>query len=287
MATFYGAPDNRTREVITASEGDDSIYPLGGWDVIQGKGGIDTVFVYGKAADFRLITEEGVTYINALSGASAGSASTQLYDVERVVFDDKTIDLAVAQRFEARDGNDNFVGNAGTDTVVYAAPIERYRIERSGDYQLITDLQGAGGVDRLRNIERLEFSNGKVALDLGGDARDAARLIGTLLGPQLVKGPQADKALLGTVIGFFDQGQSLLDVAQIAMNVLGWNKETLIAQVFLNGLGRPALPEETAALLASFQATPIAEMAALACNLGLVDTRIDLAGLASTGLVYT
>ncbi|MFM8609765.1 MAG: hypothetical protein ACKOCJ_04775 [Burkholderiaceae bacterium] len=286
MGIYYGVPNNRTREVITASDGNDDIYPLGGWDIVQGKGGIDTVFVQGQAAQYRVLTEEGITYINALSGASAGSESTQLYDVEYIRFDDQTIDLTLPKRFEGTDSSQLLIGNAGTDTVVYQGPQERYRVERSGEYYFVTDLQGAGGVDRLRNIERVEFNNGKLALDLTGDARDAARLVGTLLGPEAAVGPLANKAIVGAVIGLFDRGDSLAQVAQLALGALGWNTETLIRQVFVNALGRSATAEELTSLLGALQGTPVAEVARLACDLGLVDAQIGLTGLADTGLSY-
>lgn len=286
MGIYSGALNNRTREVITASDGNDDIYPLGGWDIVQGKGGIDTVFVQGQAAQYRVLTEEGITYINALSGASAGSESTQLYDVEYIRFDDQTIDLTLPKRFEGTDSSQLLIGNAGTDTVVYQGPQERYRVERSGEYYFVTDLQGAGGVDRLRNIERVEFNNGKLALDLTGDARDAARLVGTLLGPEAAVGPLANKAIVGAVIGLFDRGDSLAQVAQLALGALGWNTETLIRQVFVNALGRSATAEELTSLLGALQGTPVAEVARLACDLGLVDAQIGLTGLADTGLSY-
>jgi hypothetical protein len=140
MATFYGLPDNRTREVITGSDGDDLIYPLGGWDVVQGRGGIDSVFVYGEAAGFTVMTEQGITYIDALSGASAGAERAQLYDVERIVFLDEVVDLTLPGSFVGRDGGDIFVGGAGRDTATWAAPRGQFRIERVGDLQTQTEV---------------------------------------------------------------------------------------------------------------------------------------------------
>lgn len=286
MPTYYGLPQNRTREVITGSETDDVFYPLGGWDIVQGKGGIDTVYVEGLSANFRLRTEEGVTYVDALSGASAGVESAQLYDIERVVFTDRAVDLTAPQSFVARDGNDNFVGNAGLDTVTYLAPRNQFRVERVGDYHFITDRVGAGGVDRLQKIERITFSDGKLALDLTGDARDTARLIGNLLGPQSVQGSADAERLVGLVLNLFDQGQSLLQVSEFAVKALGWNTETVIRQVFINALGREVTPSELGALLNDFASVSTAQVAELACNLGLIDARIGLTGLADTGLPY-
>jgi hypothetical protein len=286
MATFYGNPNNRAREVLVGGSADDLFYPLGGWDVVQGGAGIDTVFVYAQSSAFRVLTEEGVTYIDALSGASAGSERAQLFEVERIEFLDRVVDLTLPQAFVGRDGGDIFVGNAGLDTATYPGPRSQYRIERLGDQYLVTDIGGAGGIDRLQNVERLLFDDAKLALDLGGAAGSAARLVGTLLGPAYVAGPTASPALMGQVLALFDQGQSLSQVAQLAVSALGWDVDTLLAQVLHNVWARPATPAELSAVSAAVQGMPAADVATLACDLGLIDARIGLVGLGATGLPY-
>jgi len=286
MPTYYGTPNNRTLEVLVGSAGDDQFYPLGGWDVVQGGAGIDAVFVYGVTADFELFTEQGVTYIDALSGASAGAERAQLYDVERVVFLDGETDLALPRHFVGRDGGDIFVGNAGLDSAAYAGLRDHYRIEKVGDRHFVRDLVGAGGTDQLQSVERIVFDDVKVAIDLGGAARDAARLIGTLLGPALVSGPAASPALVGLVLGLFDQGQTMAQVAGLAVGALAWDKETLIGQILLNVWARPASAVEMDAVSTILQDVSAADVAALACDLGLIDARINLVGLADAGLPF-
>jgi hypothetical protein len=46
------------------------------------------------------------------------------------------------------------------------------------------------------------------------------------------------------------------------------------------------LVDEQASVSAAVQGMPAAEVAALACNLGLIDARINLVGLADAGLPY-
>jgi len=284
--TFYGTPNNRAREVLVGTSADELFYPLGGWDVVQGGGGIDTVFVYGQSAAFRVLTEQGITYVDALSGASAGSERAQLFEVERISFLDREIDLTAPQHFVGRDGGDIFVGNVGLDTATYAGKRGQFRIERVGDQHFVTDLLGSGGIDRLQSVERVRFDDTGVALDLGAAARDTARLVGTLLGPAVVSGPAASPALVGLVLGLFDQGRTLGQVAELAVTALGWNTDTLVAQILLNVWARPATAVELAAVSAAVQGLPAAEVATLACNLGLIDARINLVGLADSGLPY-
>jgi hypothetical protein len=284
--TFYGTPNNRARELLVGTAADEFFYPLGGWDVVQGGGGIDTVFVYGQSSAFRVLTEQGITYVDALSGASAGSERAQLFEVERISFLDREVDLTAPQHFIGRDGGDIFVGNAGLDSATYTGPRSQYRIERVGDQHFVTDLLGVGGIDRLQSVERVRFDDTGVALDFGATARDTARLVGTLLGPAVVSGPGASPALIGLVLGLFDQGRTLGQVAELAVTALGWNTDTLVAQILLNVWARPATAVELAAVSAALQGLPAAEVATLACNLGLIDARINLVGLADTGLPY-
>ena len=60
----------------------------------------------------------------------------------------------------------------------------------------------------------------------------------------------------------------------------------LVAQILLNVWARPATAVELASVSAAVQGLPAAEVATLACNLGLIDTRINLVGLADSGLPY-
>ena len=76
-------------------------------------------------------------------------------------------------------GNDAINGGTGTDTVAYAGSRASYSIVRDAGVVTVTDLNGASdggdsGADTLRNIERLQFSDGAVSLvvptnDFNGD----------------------------------------------------------------------------------------------------------------------
>lgn len=69
---------NQTREVLVGTSDDDTFYPGGGWDVVEGGLGIDTVVVIGRSSQFKIVIENDVAYIDALSGASAMTERTEL-----------------------------------------------------------------------------------------------------------------------------------------------------------------------------------------------------------------
>ena len=266
---------------------DDTIYPGGGWDVVDGGEGFDTVVIIGRASQFKLVFDSGVTYIDALSGASALTERAQLNNVEQLQFLDKTVSLVVNDTIKGQPGTDFFDGGLGIDTVVYSGPQERYSITKSGNRYVVSEPTGSDDTDYLSNIERLQFSNGKVALDLGGNAGQAARLIGALLGPSFIK----DKALAGVVIGLIDQDYSIESIANLGLNtsfyltLAGSTKnEDFVNHVFRNVVGRPPEVNEQKTYVDMLNAgTSQAALAVMAAGTEFTASQIGLTGLTSHG----
>ena len=266
---------------------DDTIYPGGGWDVVDGGGGFDTVVIIGRSSQFKLVFDSGVTYIDALSGASAMTERAQLNNVEQVQFLDKTVSLVVNDTIKGQPGTDFFDGGLGIDTVVYSGPQERYSITKSGNRYVVSEPSGSDDTDYLSNIERLQFSNGKVALDLGGNAGQAARLIGALLGPSFIK----DKALAGVVIGLVDQDYSIENIANLGLStsfylaLAGSTKnEDFVNHVFRNVVGRtPEVNEQKTYVDMLNAGTSQAALAVMAAGTEFTASQIGLTGLTSHG----
>lgn len=284
---ILGKLHNQTREVLVGTPDDDTIYPGGGWDVVDGGGGFDTVVIIGRSSQFKLVFDSGVTYIDALSGASAMTERAQLNNVEQVQFLDKTVSLVVNDTIKGQPGTDFFDGGLGIDTVVYNGPQERYSITKSGNRYVVSEPTGSDDTDYLSNIERIQFSNGKVALDLGGNAGQAARLIGALLGPSFIK----DKALAGVVLGLIDQDYSIESIANLGLNtsfylaLAGSTKhEDFVNHVFRNAVGRPpeAIEQKTYVDML-YAGTSQAALAVMAAGTEFTASQIELTGLTSHG----
>jgi Ca2+-binding RTX toxin-like protein len=284
---ILGTLHNQTKEVLVGTSADDTIYPGGGWDVVDGGEGFDTVVIVGRSTQFKLVFDNGVTYIDALSGASALTERAQLNNVEQVQFVDKTVSLVVNDTIKGQPGTDFFDGGLGLDTVVYNGPIERYSITKSGNRYVVSEPTGSDDTDYLTNIERLQFSNGKVALDLAGNAGEAARLIGALLGPSYVK----DKALAGVVIGLLDQNYSPQTIATLGLGTsmyLGLagsgSNEDFVKHVFKNVTGRAPVESELQAYVGMLSAgSSQAALAVMAADTELTAAQIGLTGLALHG----
>lgn len=104
-------------------------------------------------------------------------------------------------------GNDQLTGGAGLDTAVYAGAHDGYVLAPAGTGMTVTDNSGAEGVDTLSGIERVVFSDGALAFDLGGSAGQAYRLYAAAFDRK------PDVAGLSYWIGVMDAGQPLLQVA--------------------------------------------------------------------------
>ena len=287
---ILGQLHNQTREVLTGTAMDDTIYPGGGWDVVDGGDGFDTVVIVGRSSQFKLVFDNGVTYIDALSGASAMTERAQLNNVEQSQFVDKTVSLVVNDTLKGQPGTDFFDGGLGLDTVVYNGPMERYSITKSGNRYVVSEPTGSDDTDYLANIERLQFSNTKVALDMTGNAGDAARLIGALLGPSYVK----DKALAGVVIGLLDQNYSTQTIATLGLGTSTYiglagssSNEDFVKHVFKNVIGRPPVEAELQTYVGMLSAgTSQAALAVMAAETEFTAEKIGLTGLVLNGWEY-
>ena len=64
------------------------------------------------------------------------------------------------------------------------------------------DKPGIGGFDSLAGVERLQFADQQLALDLDGAAGQAARLLGAVFGPASVPNP----GYVGIALSLLDGG---------------------------------------------------------------------------------
>ncbi len=74
-------------------------------------------------------------------------------------------------------GNDVLYGYAGVDTAVFSGNRADYTLGTNSNSTIVTDrVSGRDGQDTLVDIERLEFSNASLALDIDGNAGKAYRI---------------------------------------------------------------------------------------------------------------
>ena len=224
---------------------------------------------------------------------------------------DRLQDYGSNNKFQGMGGNDTFIAAAGgINTGFFRGKSADYSIKSSSriEYDGLIGLKGhtandsvsnRDGFTQLINVNRLQFSDKNIALDLATTqaAGQTALLIGAVLPGKLVY-DVSKQALLGSVIGLFDQGFTLNQLSGALLRLPVWDVLTGkaaptnadIASYLVNNVyeGKQTTAITNAAIAAMNAETPttqgtyLASLAASTAN----QTHVDLVGIQATGLVY-
>jgi uncharacterized delta-60 repeat protein len=188
-------------------------------------------------------------------------------------------------RLQGRGGSDHLLGGSGVDTAVYSGASSQYRVTEGGTK--ISALSSSEGTDTLTEIERVAFSDVKLAFDIDGNAGTVARYIGAVFGKSAV----GNKEYVGIGLKLMDGGTTEVQLMQLALaSKLGpaFTPAAEIDLLYRNLAGRSPDSAEQAYWTAelergAFSAVSLAQMAA---QLDLNAVNINLTGLAEAGLPY-
>lgn len=183
-------------------------------------------------------------------------------------------------------GNDTLDGGLGIDTAIYSGNRVGYTIATTSSGFNISGLEGN---DTLSGIERLQFADTKLAMDFnnGQAGNNTARIIGAAFGASAIT-EHPDYVTIG--LNLFDSGQTVLEVSELAVNVLDLSNDEFVDTVYQNVVGvapAPAVHDFYVSLLqgsgGSFTQAQLMEIGANSVENAL---NIDLAGLVQNGVVY-
>jgi hypothetical protein len=140
------------------------------------------------------------------------------------------------------------------------------------------------GTDTLVNVERLQFTDVSVALDLSGAAGTVARILGSVFGAASVN----NKEYAGIGLSLLDRGMSTAELAALAVNAAGASgPENIVRLLWTNVVGSPPTADQARPYVEMLaQGTTVAQLTMLAATTSLNDANIDLAGLVTRGLEY-
>lgn len=110
------------------------------------------------------------------------------------------------------DDNHRVDGGSGADMVVLAGPRSLYQLTQSANTITLQSKAFAGGIDTLLNVERLQFDDGTLALDISGNAGQVYRLY------QAAFNRTPDGGGLSFWIHNADQGVSMDEIAASFMS---------------------------------------------------------------------
>ena len=204
--------------------------------------------IVNPTADFTFATSYKLEFVAGSVKDLAGNAyaGTSSYNFSTVAASDNKIVNGTAEndRLNSTDASETMDGGAGIDTVIYAGNRSSYTLTPSGNDFLLAGVSASQGTDTLVNVERIEFADKKLALDLDASEHggQALEFIG-LVAPSLIHTP----SVVTLIMDLFDRGQTMLQVCELALQVglvtsiAGNNSnEALAAMVFRNFFDREA-----------------------------------------------
>lgn len=184
-------------------------------------------------------------------------------------------------------GNMTIDGGDGIDTVVLPLARSKYQVTIGSS---TPPANGSGNNYAFTSIERVQFADRKVALDLNGAAGDTVKLIGAAFGPQYV----TNAGFVGAGLSVFDAGMTTPQVAELVLGssafrqLAGSRSNTdVVTQLYRSvvGVAPPAADLDTFVGLLENGMTQ-ADLLVRAANTDLNAQHINLVGLASTGVEY-
>ena len=288
VLNFINGKTDKGAETIVGSDLNDYIRPLGGSDFIDGKKGADTVFVFWPASKFNVVTLQGTTYLDAVSGASR-SDKLVLRNVEAIEFSDKVVSLEIADVYVSTASKDNFDGGPGVDTVTYGGNATEYIVKPDGTGIEVSSVNFSEGSDWLLNVERLQFKDKGLAFDLDKNAGIAAKTLGLVFGSDAVALPN----YVGICLDLLErQNYTQNSLMQAALSVrLGADSSDpgkVVDFLFMQLTKGLPSPQDKATFvnLIVNQTYSIEGLAVTAADLSLNPISTALVGLATTGLPY-
>ena len=292
MTTFYGTPKN-----------DYEVVRLPMAFTYDGLAGVDTMSFGTSERSAYTITQasDGAVWVDSVSGAS-DILNAKLYNVETIKFNDErdVIDLATyfkpatttpitgtAQNdlLSVTTASATVDGLAGIDTVALNAAATTFKLQANSTGFSLVRQDGSGTVS-LANVERLTFSDQKLALDLNGNAGSVAKILGAVFGAGAVARPD-----------FVGIGLSLLDSGQYnATTLMGYALEVALSKnaspqsvvdlLFRNVVGVLPDAQTQQSFVDLISANSPAWLGNLAATHPLNEANIQLTGLQLTGLAF-
>jgi hypothetical protein len=182
-------------------------------------------------------------------------------------------------------GNNRLDGGGGIDQAVFSGHFSNYTLARGAGTWTVRDNSGADGTDTLNNIERLQFSDDKLALDLDGNAGTTAKILGAVFG----KASVTNATYVGIGLGYLDAGTSYASLMQLALDAAGATTHSAVVKLLWHNLfGTDPTAAEAAPYVDMLDRNQISTggLGVLAADLDLNKANIDLVGLQQTGIHF-
>lgn len=187
-------------------------------------------------------------------------------------------------------GDDILIGEAGIDNAIYRGQFADYEItQQSDEIWLVKQLNdGPDDTDMVAGIERLQFSDQWLALDLKGNAGIIAKTLGAVFGPESV----SNQTFVGIGLNLLDDDlryEALMQFAiDAALGADATNHAAVVDLLYENvvGVAPAAADQEFYVDLLDAGMHTVASIGVFAAETELNQENVNLVGLSQTGLTY-
>jgi hypothetical protein len=205
-------------------------------------------------------------------------------------FDDQLHGQGGPDVFHPLGGVDRVEGGGGIDTVVFTGSWRDHALSRAENGTL-TVTSASGAVATLRNVERLQFDDGRLALDVGVNTVAIAGMYKAAFGRAPDEGGLAYyDALLGQgALSFMQMARDFLASPEFHALYPGLGNAEFVSRLYLNALERQGEPEGQAFHTARLAELPDGDdRAALLIGFALSPEMGDhFAGIGQSGLMLS
>lgn len=154
------------------------------------------------------------------------------------IADDVSIENIIAGQSDdilvGNNRSNNLDGGPGIDTVIVEAQRNQFSLTKTASGYTLAEKKNSDHKDKLKNIERLEFTDYKLALDLDGQAGDVAKMLGAVFGASAV----TNQSFTGAGLTRMSQGLSYEQLGELAIQSTGLtDNEAIVALLWKNLFG--------------------------------------------------
>jgi hypothetical protein len=293
----------------TGTSGNDSwIVVKAGTFTLDGLGGTDTLALGTSLRSEYTIRQVGTAVlVDSISGASSALHAT-LYNMEVLTFNSgrDVVDLTtyfkpamvvttlngtgLNDTFALGLGNYNVNGVGGLDTATVAQASSNFSVAPSATGYTLTSKDGLS-VYNLNSVERVVFSNEKIAFDVAGtsNAGEVAKILSAVFGAAAV----GNATYAGIGLGYMDGGMSYENLMNLAISAAlpgaRLTNKAVVDLLFTNVVGVVPTVEQAKPYLDLLDnhTYTVAQLGVLAADSSFNTNQIGLTGqLVQTGLHY-
>lgn len=270
---------------LQGGAGDDVLSGGSGNDSLDGGDGFDTASFSGRKEEYT-ITWSSSTGSGTVSSAVDGTDT--LTSIEKITFSNSTYSAGSTgnDRLKGSLKDDRIDAGPGLDTFVALASRAGTRVERVDNETI--QLNGPSGNDLLQGVERILFTDTALAFDLSGNAGVVARILGAVFGSQSVK----NREYVGIGLQLMNSGTDYSALMNLALDVaLGSSRSNLsvVNLLYTNLVGSVPSASDSAYFVSLITSGAYSQvgLAQYAADLTINAERINLIGLAQSGIEYT